>query len=168
MNIEIWKDIKELNNLYEISNLGRIRNKKTGTIRKVFDNGKGYYSIMIKLTHKSYKVHQLVAKYFVPNPNNYSCINHIDGVKTNNNANNLEWCTRSYNTKHGYDKELYSIIPGTKNTKKIKRIDINTNKEYIYLSIKNAKEEGYSISKISECLHKKRNIYKGCKWEIIE
>lgn len=54
------------------------------------------------INNKDEYVHRLVAKCFVPNPNGYSEVNHLDGNKENNNANNLEWCTRSQNNKHAF------------------------------------------------------------------
>lgn len=49
------------------------------------------------------RLHVILAHAFIPNPNNYKYINHIDSDKTNNNLDNLEWCTNSYNVKHGWD-----------------------------------------------------------------
>lgn len=60
-------------------------------------NGKKYYK----------RVHRLVANTFIPNPENLPQVNHKDGNKLNNNINNLEWCTNSDNTQHGYDNKLY-------------------------------------------------------------
>ena len=50
-------------------------------------------------------IHRLVAEAFIPNPNNYPCINHKDENKENNNANNLEWCTYKYNSNYGTCRE---------------------------------------------------------------
>lgn len=70
----------------------------------------GYYQCVLRGSDgkKYYKrVHRLVANTFIPNPNNLPQVNHKDGNKLNNNINNLEWCTNSENTQHGYDNELY-------------------------------------------------------------
>lgn len=70
----------------------------------------GYYQCNLKDSNgkKYYKrVHRLVANTFIPNPNNLPQVNHKDGNKLNNNINNLEWCTNSDNTQHGYDNKLY-------------------------------------------------------------
>ncbi len=73
-------------------------------------SNKNYYRSSVKLIKdgikKDYKVHQLVAKAFIENPNNYTIINHKDGNPLNNNANNLEWCTQAQNVKHAIDNEL--------------------------------------------------------------
>lgn len=64
----------------------------------LFKNGKG----------KTHKVHRLVAMIFIPNPNNLPIVNHIDEDKTNNNVNNLEWCTHKYNMNYGTRNERIS------------------------------------------------------------
>lgn len=63
-----------------------------------------YKSVTLSKKGKTYyfRVHRLVATIFIPNPNNLPQVNHKDGNKMNNNLNNLEWCTCSYNIKHGY------------------------------------------------------------------
>lgn len=55
----------------------------------------------------SKRIHRLIAKAFVPNPNNYPQVNHKDGNKLNNELSNLEWVTNAQNTQHGYDNDLY-------------------------------------------------------------
>ena len=69
-------------------------------------NNAGYK--LIAIDQKIYLLHRIVAKAWVPNPNNYPEVNHIDGNKLNNNSDNLEWCTRSYNIKHAYANGLQS------------------------------------------------------------
>ncbi|WP_166484705.1 NUMOD1 domain-containing DNA-binding protein [Clostridium cuniculi] len=69
----------------------------------------GYLQVKLKKNGKNYykRVHRLVAEHFIENPNNLPQVNHIDGDKTNNNINNLEWTNNKANTKHGYDNNLY-------------------------------------------------------------
>ena len=94
--------IKGYEGFYEIYEDGRIINSLTG--RELRGNVNSYGYRVVRLTkrgkHKDYKVHQLLAKTFIPNPNNYKCINHIDGDKLNNSLSNLEWCTHGQNTAH--------------------------------------------------------------------
>ena len=72
-------------------------------------NNNGYKTIMLRSNEgkaEMFRVHRLVAMAFVENPNNYTIINHIDGVKNNNHFSNLEWCTYSMNNKHAFDTKL--------------------------------------------------------------
>lgn len=64
----------------------------------------GYSTVCISKDKKVYskKIHRLIAEMFIPNPENKPEVNHIDGNKANNNISNLEWCTKSENTKHAY------------------------------------------------------------------
>ena len=95
------KDIPGYEGLYRISEDGRVF-KTDGREMKGNYNSYGYR--VVRLTKdkkpKDHKVHRLVAIAFIPNPNNYECVNHIDGDKTNNSIPNLERCTRGYNNRH--------------------------------------------------------------------
>ena len=93
---------------YEINECGVIRIVKTKKIKKQRIGKDNYYKINLYKDGKSktFRVHRLVAELFIPNPNNYPIVNHIDGNKLNNHINNLEWCTYSENTKHAYDRNL--------------------------------------------------------------
>ena len=88
--------------LYEIFPNGVIINSQTGWALQGNINSYGYrvVSLMKDGKKKDYKVHRLLAQAFIPNPNNYRCINHIDGNKLNNSLDNLEWCTHGQNTAH--------------------------------------------------------------------
>lgn len=94
--------IKGYEGLYEIFPNGRIINSRTGWEIKGNINSYGYRVVRLSKDRKSkdYKLHQLLAQTFIPNPNNYRCVNHIDGNKLNNSLDNLEWCTHGQNTLH--------------------------------------------------------------------
>ena len=110
--IEEFKPIEGYNNKYYISNLGKVyttdyRGQKVWKEMKLRPIA-GYPSVGLRIFKNSksvqtiFKVHRLVATYFIPNPQNKPVVNHIDGNKYNNAATNLEWCTIAENTQHAY------------------------------------------------------------------
>lgn len=109
--MEIWKDIKGYEGIYQISNLGKIRSLKydKSKIRKIYKDSNGYLEIDLwnKGKRKMFLIHRLVAEAFIPNPNKLPEVNHIDKNITNNNVENLEYCDRSYNVR--YSKKLKKI-----------------------------------------------------------
>lgn len=118
--MEIWKDIIGFEDLYQVSNLGRVRSKnrivncsdKFGNTNTRIVKGRilkpGYIG---KTDHQTitlsnvraftFPLHRLVAQAFIPNPDNLPCVNHIDEDPTNNNVENLEWCSYQYNNTYG-------------------------------------------------------------------
>lgn len=102
---EVWKDIPMYAGIYEVSNLGRVRSKVTGLITTGHPNHKGYLRAYIYLNGMVKKefVHRLVAMAFLPNPNHYPQVNHVDYNRTNNRVDNLEWCTGEQNVRHSID-----------------------------------------------------------------
>ena len=101
---EVWATIDGFDGYY-ISNLGRVKSSKWDkeVLIKQSVSEKGY--MQVKINQKTFRVHRLVAKAFIENPCAYDEINHKDEDKTNNMANNLEWCDRKYNMNYGTWKE---------------------------------------------------------------
>ena len=120
---EIWKDIEGYEGLYLVSNLGRIKSlshlvisnrgsymSKERIMTLVYD-ACGYQQLRLsnKGVKKTQKVHRLVAKAFIPNPNNLPEINHKDENKANNCVDNLEWCDRNYNMQYGINTHRHRM-----------------------------------------------------------
>ena len=99
---EEWRDLPELEGEYQVSNLGRVKRiKGVEKLRKITiqKNGYAYVSLSFDNTTKTVKVSRLVAKAFIPNPNNYEEVDHINADKTNNTVSNLEWVTPEENKR---------------------------------------------------------------------
>lgn len=115
---EMWKTVEDYP-AYEVSTNGDIRNKKTGRILSSCGGEGNYQMVCLSITDNKNKtpyVHRLVAKAFIPNPDNLTEVNHKDEDKSNNNVDNLEWCTRQYNLRYGTRLERIS-------NKKRKRVE---------------------------------------------
>lgn len=129
---EIWKAIKDYEGKYEVSNLGRVKSleRKSRLNRKIKErilapreHTGGY--LRVQLSRKDFYIHRLVAETFIPNPENKSQVNHIDGNKRNNRVDNLEWNTPLENNLHAIrtglhktDKEFMIKIANCENHKK--------------------------------------------------
>lgn len=191
---EIWKDIEGYENKYQVSNLGNIRiikewagnkycskYKKCNKPMKPVKDSAGYYCISLwkESKRKTHRIHVEVAKAFIPNLNNYPCINHKDGNKQNNRIDNLEWCTYKHNSKEAIRLGLFNPIEGKNlkrwngkfgkehnRSKKIKQINKETNE---IIAIFEGINEAYRItginpSNISACCRKQINFKNGKSW----
>ena len=111
---------------YEITTDGDVINKKTGRILKVQPNGKGYlrFSLLVGEKRKYFFVHRIVAEMYVPNPEGKPQVNHIDGNKRNNRADNLEWVTNYENRQHALQNGFH--LTGEKcSWSKLKQEDVD-------------------------------------------
>lgn len=100
----IWKDIPGYKGLYKVSNTGKIFSCVTNRELSIIQKSDGYTGITLcdkDHNKKQYRIHQLVAKAFIPNPNNYPFINHKNEIKNDNRVENLEWCSIKYNSSYG-------------------------------------------------------------------
>ena len=173
-DIEVWKPIEGYNN-YEVSSFGNIRNKNTGRILKQGKKG-GYCSVGLSGYKSRTKiVHQLVAKAFIPNPENKPQVNHKDKNGLNNNIGNLEWVNNKENSIH----RSAGVKQTTNQNLEIYRVDKITD-EIIdkynsiedaakYILEKNNKLKFNNIrSGISMVINNKQQTAYGYKWKIIE
>jgi len=110
---EIWKDIAGYENLYQVSNLGNVRSLHFNNTPKIQQlkpckRNAGYFCVNLSKEGKAlkYNIHRLVAIAFIPNQENKKIINHIDGIKSHNLIDNLEWVTHAENEYHAQINKL--------------------------------------------------------------
>jgi hypothetical protein len=130
------------------------------------NNSKGYWRVGIQINgkQKHFAIHRLVAKAFIPNPDNLPQINHIDGNKNNNCVSNLEWCTAKYNSNYG--SRNCRMANGHK--KKVAKYDasgrlVDKYNSAIEASIKN----GCDASRITKCCRGERKLHGGWAWKYV-
>lgn len=191
MLFEIYKDIEGYEGLYQVSNLGKVK-----ALEKIVWNGKGnvYFSekilapttdkdgyLNLTLHHKgkakTFKIHRLVAKAFIDNPENKPQVNHKDGNKQNNYVDNLEWVTGKENIQHAYKVHLMNqdgknnamygrLGADNPNSIPIYQLDIHTNKiikEFDSLTSA-ARELQVTPGHICQVCKGKRTSAYGYKW----
>lgn len=178
--MELWRDIQGYEGLYQVSNYGRVRSLERVIMRS---NGKsqpigkkilrfatdkdGYLIASLRKggIKRMKKVHRLVAEAFIPNPQNLPQVNHKDENKSNNNVDNLEWCTASYNINYGTRKEKVS----SRERKEVFQYSLDGELVKIWVSIAECGNNGYSSGAVSQCCNNKymqpnNNKYKDYRW----
>ena len=167
-----WQPIEGGKNC-EVSRCGKVR--KNGVDARLYNTPTGY--IRVTIGGKTQAVHRLVAKAFIPNPNNYPEVNHIDGSKGNNTVSNLEWCTRSMNMKHAFATGLKTALvlrgeaspnwgrSGSKHCQsKPVRAVFPDGSHRDYESQGLAAKDGYKPHKISMCINGHNKTHGGATW----
>jgi hypothetical protein len=170
---EIWKNIEGFENVYQVSNYGRVkRNKgrysKVDKIRKIQVKKNGYAVVMLSINqkHKLCHIHRLVAKAFIENNQNLPQVNHKDLNKLNNHVDNLEWVTPLENMRHALKNKKWSnnSKSGIEHPTRVEVVayDLKGNKIKEFISITEAsKYTKSSQSSISSCLSGRRKSSNG-------
>lgn len=167
---EIWRDIKDYEGLYQVSNFGRIRSFITNRILKQGNISCGYLAVVLCKNGKKkmYSVHRLVASTFIPNPENKPQVNHKNENKQDNRVENLEWMTAKDNINHGThnkrvkEKQLNDI----KKSKIV--LQYTKTGEFIreWVSVSEIERQlGYFIQNISDCCLGKNKTSHGFIWK---
>lgn len=173
---EIWKSIIGYEGLYEVSNVGRVRSidrivfqqgrnqKYRGKIMSPYLNNTGYFCVRLSKNNKkrTFTIHRLVATAFIPNPNNYPCVNHKDETPKNNNVENLEWCTNEYNVNYGTATFRRAVKMG----KRVAQYDKNGKLVATFYSVNEA-ERGTNI-KIGDAVKNSNHTAGGFFWRFYE
>jgi hypothetical protein len=172
---EIWKPIKNYEGSYEVSNMGKVRSLDRyciqknnfsdkynhiykGKILNQYKNNAGYMQVQLSKRYKTLpkRVHRLVAEAFISNPDNYKCVNHIDGNKLNNNVSNLEWCSYSHNNR---EARRLGLNKGYKGMTYKKRCELAI--EYMNQLLFDLNRQYITFEKWEEILEPLENILKG-------
>ena len=160
--VETFVEIEGFEN-YEVSNLGKVRNIKSGRVLKTSLNNNGYLRLFLCKNNKRKHLylHRIIATAFIDNPDVKPCVNHIDENKLNNDLSNLEWCTVRENLIHGTRTKRVA----EKLSQKVIQLDLNDNILNVFKSMRQAEREtGIDATSISACCNGKRKSAGGYKW----
>ena len=180
MKKEYWKPVVGYENLYEVSNLGRIRSfdrwvkSKNGSIRicrgrilKPYTNKDGYLCVVLSKNNKqkTFRVNRLVAQAFLDNPNNLPQVNHKDENKQNNNVENLEFCDIKYNSNFGTRNErIAAKNTNGKLSKPVLQYDLEGNFIREWKSTAECGRNGFNQAHVAACCQGKLKKHKDSIW----
>ena len=181
MKKEYWKPVVGYEGLYEVSNWGRVKSIdkiinhypsgksiRRGKLISLHNDGNGYLTVCLCKNgiSKSYKVHRLVAEAFIPNPNNYPCVNHRNEIKTDNRVENLEYCSYSYNNTYGTRLQKVSEkMTNGKLSKPVLQYTLDGQFVREWPSTMECERNGFNHSAVAACCRGKLKNYKGFLWE---
>ena len=170
---KITKCDKQVQDLYLITDAGRVFSLQSNKFIKWIDNGNGYYAVSLRANHykKKYFIHRLVAMHFIPNPENKPFINHKDCNPKNNNASNLEWCSPKENIEYASKlgrmtktKEWTEKIRDGSHKKTVLCLNTITGEEKEYPSIQSTVKDGFQPSCVCQCCEGIRQMHRKCYW----
>lgn len=165
--MQIWKDIEGYKGHYQISNYGNVRSLKKDAFLMKGGYLKGYKIISLwkNGTGKMFRVHRLVEAAFIPNPDNKPCIDHIDGDRANNHADNLRWVTVKENQNNPITKSKWIGKKAKPHHEKAVEQIKNGIVVNVFVSIQEAARKGnFSATAICKVCKGKGNLHKGYKW----
>lgn len=153
---------------YEVRPNGEVVNTKTGKVLKPLKNTGGYLRVDLWKNGKKkrFYIHRLIAQAFIANPDNLPCVNHKDEDKTNNNMENLEWCTYEYNLNYGtrIERVAKANING-KRSKTVLQLMKDGSFVRVWSSVSEVERQlHFSKSHISECCRGELQSAYGYKW----
>ena len=180
-NIEIWKDIEGYEGFYQVSSFGNVKNKINDMILKPYVSTKGYLKVCVskkmdvstgKRVAIEFYVHRLVASTFIQNPDNKPQVNHINGVKTFNFQENLEWINNSENHLHRFrvlhqkPSALGKFGKNNPLSKPINQLSKSGDQIKTWECLMQIERDlGFPATNISAVCRGKAKTYKGYKWE---
>lgn len=188
--MEVWKEISGYENMYAVSNQGRVvslnrvQKDKNGRIRKYagkilipHPNSCGYLRVQLNRDGKmkSYFIHRLVALHFVENPSESenNVVNHLDSNFLNNNADNLEWTTHKGNAQHAKAHGRLDRTPAwlqhlreshEKNGRSVIGTSLYTGKSIYFICLNDSRTAGFNPSCVCACCKGERKTHKGYSW----